>query len=99
MKYSCDAWGEDSSEDKVFDAADSKQFYGVEHNGHGPEESRVDYKVDEMKTAVDKGALLEHDWIICTPQAKNPTPPSKIADVIKEIGANSVFWLLTEVKR
>ncbi|MCW3975381.1 MAG: DUF6282 family protein [Candidatus Bathyarchaeota archaeon] len=47
----------------------------------------LDYKVDEMKTAVDKGALLEHDWIICTPQAKNPTPPSKIADVIKEIGA------------
>ena len=47
----------------------------------------LDYEVDEMKAAVDKGALLEHDWIICTPQAKNPTHPSKIADVIKEIGA------------
>ena len=46
----------------------------------------LDYELDEMKVAVDKGALLEHDWIICTPQAKNPTNPSKIADVIKEIG-------------
>ncbi len=47
----------------------------------------LDYEIDEMKAAIDKGAILEHDWIICTPQAKNPTPPSKIADVIKEIGA------------
>jgi hypothetical protein len=47
----------------------------------------LDYQVDEMKSAIDNGALLEHDWIICTPQAKNPTPPKKIADVIREIGA------------
>ena len=47
----------------------------------------LDYEVDEMRTAVKKGALLECDWIVCTPQFKNPIPPSRIADVIKEIGA------------
>jgi len=44
------------------------------------------YTSDEMKDFVRRGVIVEHDYVICTRQVRNPVPPRHLADVIRHLG-------------
>ncbi|MGQ9542546.1 MAG: DUF6282 family protein [Candidatus Bathyarchaeia archaeon] len=44
------------------------------------------YSKDEMKDFVKAGVMIEHDYVICTRQVKDPVPPRHLADMIRSLG-------------
>lgn len=54
-----------------------------------PQASFIGFTIEEMKKAVEKGAILEHDFVICTRLMKEPISPSLIAKAIRAVGAEN----------
>ncbi|MEM3382319.1 MAG: DUF6282 family protein [Candidatus Bathyarchaeia archaeon] len=44
------------------------------------------YTNEEMKGLANKGVIIEHDYVICTRQVKDPVPPKHLAEVIRHLG-------------
>ena len=44
------------------------------------------YSKEEMRDFAKLGVLIEHDYVICTKQVRNPVPPEALAKVIRFVG-------------
>jgi len=49
----------------------------------------LDYSIEEMKNFTELGVLIEHDYVICTKQVRNPIPPRHLAETIRFLGAEN----------
>jgi hypothetical protein len=54
-----------------------------------PQAAFVGFTIKDMKSAVEKGAILEHDFVICTHQMRDPVAPRAIAQAITAVGAEN----------
>ena len=54
-----------------------------------PQASFIGFTIEDMKRAVEKGAILEHDFVICTRLMREPVSPSVIAKAIRAVGAEN----------
>jgi len=56
-----------------------------------PEASFINFQEDALKEIVQQGGLIEHVYAYCTPIVREMVQPSKIAKMIRFIGAENVL--------